>query len=119
MNISQRVQKWGGLASAVIAVVLLGDKIAEWLPDSAKPASKQFVADTVEPIQQDTKASLYQLSVEGIAWAHAKQLETDSSYTPEYLREQLCGSEVTGFEGYYRIYKRATGTKHERDDCDG
>lgn len=116
------VEKWAGRVSAL---TLLGGALL-WamgeLPKKVKPASEHYVDQKVEPVQRSTNNSDYQIAVEGIAWAKRETGKgVDSEHTPEYIQQQLCGSKLSGFEGYFRIYQRVTGHKHptEKTRCDG
>lgn len=108
MNISQRVKNWGGLASAVVAIILVGDKVAEYWPDSMTPASVEYVDESVSPIDQ---LSLSDAS-KGISWGNKQMASDESEYPPEYVHEALCGNRARNIEGYYRTYERVTGAKH-------
>jgi len=112
-----KIKKYSWLPPMVIACWLLWDKID--IPDYIDPVTEQELTVRVNPLEQSANNSDYQMAVEGISWA-ARQGE-DSQHSPEYVHEQLCGSMVTSFEGYYRTYQRVTGTKHpsEGEKCSG
>jgi hypothetical protein len=108
MSIPQHVKDWGGIASAVIAITLLFGVVFERVPKNMRPASEQYVDDSVSPIEQ---LSL-EAAKKGITWVNRQTEDESSAWSPEYIHEEACGNRARKTEGYFRTYERITGSKH-------
>jgi len=109
------LEKWAGRVSIL---GILGGALVWFIseiPKPWKPASEQYVEDRVIPVERDSKVSVYQIVVEGIAWGNRHLADPDSEHKPDYIHGQLCGNAMEGWEGYYRIFERVTGGKHHTE----
>jgi len=117
MNIdfSRAWTKWVAAAAGITVTLSVVDSCLTRLPNSVKPASMQYVDDSVSPIEQLSLSD----AKKGITWGVRNLADENSQFPPSYIHEELCGNLAKNTEGYYRTYQRITGAKHdtEGDRC--
>lgn len=100
----ETVKKYGGIAAAVTAVILLADKVRTSMPPEITPATQGYVRDTVAPVQSTADYSALNFAKRNIAWTWDKICAGPTSDRLDELYVDLAAE--------YRVYRDRAGVSH-------